>query len=323
MFAVAGNSVLTVAKFGAFMVSGSGAMLSEGIHSLADTANQVLLMIGIGRSERPANAAFHYGFGAERFFFALMSAVGIFILGCGVTIYHGVHCLLHPSEIHVGMLDYGVLALALVLEGFVLLKALQIVNQERGDQPLLRFLSTSSDPTLAAVLLEDGVACLGVVIAAVGLGLAELTGNTVYDSLATLLIGLLLGFVAVWLGYKNRDLILGRAIPKEVQESVHTYLSEQPSVIQVKKVKTRVLGAGDFTYSAEIDFNGAYLAEQMLPWVEEQAGVLANPEQRRSFARAFGERMTDAVATEIDRLEAELRKRHPELKHLDFESDPG
>lgn len=323
VFAVVGNGFLTVAKLIAFLLSGSGAMLSEAIHSFADTANQILLMIGIGRSDRPATAAFHYGFGAERFFFALMSAVGIFILGAGVTVYHGVHSLLHPGELHVGALDYAVLGLALVIEGYVLSKAIGVANQQRGNTPMLTFLRESSDPTLAAILLEDGAACLGVVIAVGGLLLAQTTGNTMYDSLATLAIGLLLGLVAIWLGYKNRGLILGRSIPKAMQDEVYSYLLEQPSVEKIASVKTRIIGAGTFRYQAEIDWDGAQMGEQQLAWVEEQLGGVKTQDDMRRFSRDFGARMTFAVAAEVDRIEAELRQRHPELVHLDFESDPG
>lgn len=323
VLAVAGNGFLTVAKFIAFLLSGSGAMLSESIHSFADTSNQILLMVGIGRSDKPATAAFHYGFGAERFFFALMSAVGIFVLGAGVTVYHGVHTLLHPGELNVGWLDYSVLALAFVVEMYVLMQALKVANQERGSKPLMSFLKESSDPTLAAVLLEDGVACLGVVIAAAGMLAAQLTGNTLFDSLATLTIGVLLGLVAVWLGYKNRGLILGRAIPQEVQDGVLEYLSAQPSVELVSSIKTRIVGAGNFKYKAEIDWDGAYLGELQADWVAGQAADLGSPESAKAFAREFGAKMTQALALEIDRMEGELQQRYPQLQHLDFESDPG
>ncbi|MCA9001441.1 MAG: cation diffusion facilitator family transporter, partial [Planctomycetes bacterium] len=206
LLAVLANLGLAIIKLIAFLVSGSGAMLSEAIHSIADTGNQALLFIGIRRSERPANATFHYGFGAERFFFALMSAAGIFVLGCGVTLYHAVHMLMHPEPPHTGWIDFAVLGVSLVVEGGVLLRALAVVNRQRGQVPLLAYLRKSSDPTLAAVLLEDGVACLGVVVAFVGIGAARLTGSGLPDAIATLVIGLLMGFIAVWLGFKNRSL---------------------------------------------------------------------------------------------------------------------
>jgi len=319
--ALIGNSGLTVMKFVAFAISGSGAMLSEAIHSLADTGNQGLLFLGIKRSERPADAAFHYGFGADRFFYSLMSAVGIFVLGCGVTLYHGVHSILHPPELQITALPFVVLGISLVVDGFVLWKAAQVVNERRGSEGFFRFLGTSSDPTLAAVLLEDGVACLGVIIAALGLGLSQLTGSYVPDVVATLLIGLMMGGIAVWLGLKNRALILGLSIPTDVQEDCLAFMESQSSVESVRVVRTRIVGADRFKFAAEVDWNGRTLGEPLADWVGQQLDQLADPESRRAFAREFGEKITEALGDEIDRIEAELRERHPELTFLDLESD--
>jgi zinc transporter 9 len=320
--ALVGNGVLTVLKFATFMVSGSGAMLSEAVHSLADTANQGLLYIGIRRSERPADAMFHYGFGGERFFYSLMSAVGIFVLGCGVTAYHGIHTLLHPPELSFGWSTWVVLAISFVVDGVVLRKAIQAVDEMRGEESFLTFVRTSSDPTVAAVLLEDGVACLGVLVAMTGILLSMLTGSPVFDSLATLAIAGMMGFVAIWLGYKNRILILGPAIPATVQESAVRFLEDQPTVDRVRHVQSRVVGAGTFRLKAEVDWSGRVLAEREEAWaLTRLAEAGSDAESQRAVLREFGERITDAVGDEIDRIEEELNRRHPELSYLDLESD--
>ncbi len=320
LLAVLANLFLSVTKLAAFLFSGSGAMLSEAIHSAADTGNQLLLFIGIRRSERPANTTFHYGFGAERFFFALMSAAGIFVLGCGVTMYHGVHMLLHPTQPHTGWIDFAVLGLSFVVEGAVLLKALSVVKKERGDVPLMKYLKNSSDPTLAAVLLEDGVACLGVLVAFAGIATAQITGSPLPDAIATLIIAALMGFIAIWLGYKNRSLILGQSLPPETQKEVVDFLESQDTVERVARAKSIVVGADSFKFSAEVDWNGAALGEQLVPWAQ---GVMAGgkPDNLTPFCREFGERITELVAEEVDRLELALRERHPELVHLDLEDD--
>ncbi|GJM22732.1 MAG: cation diffusion facilitator transporter [Planctomycetota bacterium] len=320
-FALIGNGFLTVVKFFAFMASGSGAMFSEAIHSLADTANQGLLAVGIKRSLRPADAMFPYGFGGERYLFALLSAVGIFVLGCGVTLYHGVHMLLEPEPLHITWHPYAVLTLALLVDGFVLSKALAAVNAERGERGLLEHLRQSSDPTVSAVLLEDGVACLGVIIALVALGVAQFTGSTLPDAVATLVIGCMLGGVAIWLGVQNRSLIVGRAIPAPVQAAVLAYLTEQPTVSGVRNVRSRIVGAGSYRLTAELDWDGAALAAALHAWVESRADSLATPEERASFTREFGARFAEVHSAEIDRIEAQLRERFPELHYLDFESD--
>ena len=322
VMALVGNSFLTVLKFVTFLFSGSGAMLSESVHSLADTANQALLYIGIRKSERPANAMFHYGFGGERFFYALMSAVGIFVLGCGISAYHGIHTLLHPPELSVGWSTWVVLAIALVVDGVVMGKAIQAVNSMRGDEPFMSFIRTTSDPTVTAVLLEDGVACLGVLVAALGIFLSMQTGNPVYDSLATLSIAAMLGFVAIWLGYKNRILILGPAIPPEVEEATVRFLEEQESIDRVHMVKSRVVGAGQFRFKAEVDWNGRALAAREEEWaLEKLAAAGDDPEAQRALLHDLGERITDSVGREVDRIERELAERHPELTYVDLESD--
>lgn len=322
LMALVGNAFLTVLKFVTFMLSGSGAMLSEAVHSLADTANQGLLFIGIRRSERPADAMFHYGFGGERFFYSLMSAVGIFVLGCGVTAYHGIHTLLHPPELSFGWSIWAVLGVSLAVDGLVLGKAAQAVNAMRGDESFITYVRNTSDPTVAAVLLEDGVACLGVLAAGAGILLAKLTGNPLFDSLATLSIAGMMGLVAIWLGYKNRVLILGPAIPAEVQDAAVRFLEEQPTVTHVREVKSRVVGAGSFRLKAEVDWSGRAFAEREEEWaLARLAEAGSDEESRRAVLRDFGERITDAVGDEVDRIEAELNRRHPELTYLDFESD--
>lgn len=315
------NSFLTLMKFIAFGISGSGSMFAEAMHTLADTGNQLLLFIGIKRSERPATEMFSYGFGGERFLFALLSAVGIFVLGCGVTVYHGVSTLLDPHRLTIGWFDFVILGLGFLLDGWVLTKAFKAINSRRGDVPFIKFLRNTDDPTIAAVLLEDGVACLGILIALSGILLSYFTGMPVFDALGSIFIGGLLGLIAVWLGYMNRGLILGRAIPPEMQARALAFLNEQPSVDRVRRIQSRVVGADTYTLKAEIDWNGHWYGEQQLKWVHEHEVDLADAEAARGFATEFGERITTAIAREVDRLEVELQKQIPELKFLDFEGD--
>jgi zinc transporter 9 len=161
-----------------------------------------------------------------------------------------------------------------------------------------------------------------------GILLAHLTGNPVFDAASSIIIGLMLGMVAVWLGFRNRELILGPAIPEEVEEQVVAFLLSQPSVESVRQVRTRIVASERFAFAAEIDYDGKYLgklqatwvAEQMPNQVPDQADGLSS-EAVEAFASRFGERMLDALSAEIDRIEAELRERFPRLAHVDLESD--
>lgn len=311
------NATITVMKFVGFGISGSGSMFAEAMHTAADTGNQALLFIGIKRSERPATEAFSYGFGGERFLFALLSAVGIFVLGCGVTVYHGIDSLIHPHTPNIGWLDFVILGISFVLDGWVLLKAVKAINSRRKDVPFFKFLRTTDDPTIGAVLLEDGVACLGVLIALAGILLAYFLRMPVFDAVGSIFIGVLLGLIAVWLGYQNRSLILGRAIPPEMQEKAIEFLRAQPSVERVRKTQSRVIGADTYSLKTEIDWNGRWFGEQQVDWIGENKASLDDPK----VAGDFGERITTAIAREVDRLEKELQKLIPELKYLDFEGD--
>lgn len=319
--ALLGNGGLTVLKFFAFAVTGSGAMFSEAIHSLADTCNQGLLFVGIRQSERPADALFHYGYGADRYLYSLLSAVGIFVLGCGVTVYHGVNGLIHPHELEASWIPFAILAISFVVEGYVLLSAARVVWSKKGAQSLFEYLRTTTDPTVAAVLLEDAVACLGVLVAAAGLALAYVTGNVMFDSLGAIAIGLMLGAVAVWLGIRNRTLLLGPAIPADLQAEIVAYLKGHPAVMRVRTVKTRIVGADNFRLQAQLDFDGAVLGARMRDLVEDRYQQLGTPEERDRFARDFGDRLLDELAREVDRMEAELEERFPRLKYVDLEAD--
>jgi solute carrier family 30 (zinc transporter), member 9 len=321
IMAVVGNGILTVLKFIAFGVSGSGAMFSEAIHSAADTGNQALLWVGIRRSQVEPTNAFPYGMGAERFFFALISAIGIFVLGCGFTLYHGVHMLMHPHLADPGWIDYTVLGISFLIDGVILKKAIGIVNQKRGDKGFVEYLKSSSDPTLLAVLAEDGVACLGVLIALAGILLAKSTGSHYPDAIATLMIAALLGGIAIWIGWKNRTLLLGPGLAPERQAEVVAFLEEQPTVEKITVARSRLLGADRYKLHVEVDWDGRVLGEGQAGWVETQSVSLGTPEGRAAFAREFGERMTEAVGDEVDRLEALMSERFPELSHLELESD--
>ncbi len=319
--ALIGNAILTVLKIIAFIVSGSGAMMSEAVHSAADTANQGLLFMGMRKSLKPADSRFHYGYGADRYVFALMSAMGIFILGCGVTVYHGVSSLIHPPDLSINWIIFAVLGAAVVVDGYVFLAAIKEVNSGRGKKSFSNFIRTSTDPTLIAVLFEDFVATLGAIVAAIGIALSHFTGNPVYDSATSIIIGAMLGIMAVWLGWRNRELILGPAIPQDVQEEVLAFLQEQPSVEAVRQFRTRVVAANTFRIAAEIDYDGVYLGRKHGDWLREQAKDIDSDEGWNELAGLFGEKLMDELGVEVDDVEAKLVAKFPEIRHIDMEAD--
>ena len=307
MAALLGNTFVTLIKFVAFAVSGSGAILSEAIHSAADTANQLLLFIGLRRGNREGDDDFQYGYGGDRFVFGLLSAAGIFFVGCGVTIYHGVHSLTAPVMPKFSAITFGVLAVSFVIEGGVLLFAIRSVNKQRGDTPFFKFVREGADPATVAILLEDGVAVTGVLVATAGIVLARLTGVAELDGAASIIIGLLLGFVAVYLVLENRSLLLGKAVPEGVEERFVTIIEEWPSVVSVHDVKTKQLTPEVYLLKAEVRFKPAYFSKRLVA-----GGISISP-------TAMVARTLHMLSTDIDEIERAVRKAIPQARHIDLE----
>lgn len=319
--AIVGNGLLTVLKFVAFVLTGSGAMMSEAVHSAADTANQGLLYFGAKRSMKPPDRVFQYGYGNDRYVFALMSAMGIFILGCGVTMYHGIHTLLHPAQLTTSWVSYAVLGAAVVLDGYVLLVAIREVNRSRGGKSFVAFVKESTDPTLLAVLFEDFLATMGALIAMGGIALSNATGNPIYDAITSVIIASLLGLMAIWLGWRNRQLILGPAIPEETQSDVIDFLNAQPSVGKVRKLRTRIVAADIFRIAVEIDYNGTFMGKRHADWLRRRAQAVKDESEWEQLAGEFGDRLMEDLGDEVDKVEKLLAERYPGLQHIDMEAN--
>jgi len=323
--ALGANSVVMVAKFGAFAATGSGSMLSEGIHSLADVGNQALLAFGISSAQRAPDETHPYGYGREEFIWAMISAVGIFFLGCGVTAMHGIDQLLHPHPVEDLTIALGVLAFAFVIEGLTLLVAVRAVRgaAQHANMRFFEYMVKGTDPMGVAVVLEDGAAVLGVTVAAIALGLAQATGNPLFDALGTLSISLLMGLLALFLVRKNRALLLGQAIQPARQDKIVDLLENDPVVGEVEDVKATVTGSGALRFKAEIDFDGQEITRRYLAGhdlAQMRAGI-GDDRTFETFLIDFGDHVIDQLAKEVDRLEAEIVAAAPMTKHVDLEAD--
>ena len=313
--ALAGNAFVTIIKIVAFMLSGSGSMLSEAIHSIADTGNQALLFVGLRRGAKAPDDRFHYGYGGERFVFGILSAAGIFFVGCGITVYHGITSLLNPHMPQLTAVTFIVLGTAFVVEGAVLLYAIRAINRERGKIPFLRFVRTQADPATVAILLEDSAAVCGVVIAALGVYLAWFTGNPVFDSIGSLIIGFILAGVAFYLVRENRELLLGRAVPEGIEEQFTQIILKQPSVRSVRDIKTRQLTPDAYMFKAELTLDNDYIGEQLGKFLPAEQRDLGNGRVLRRIASSA----TDLIATEMIAIEQAIRVEIPFAKHIDLE----
>jgi zinc transporter 9 len=320
VLALSGNALVTVIKFIAFALSGSGAMLSEAIHSTADTGNQILLLLGLRRGGRARDDEFNYGYGGDRFIFGMLSAAGIFFVGCGVTVYHGVTSLMHPRAPELGASTIAVLAISFLVEGGVLLYAVRGVSKEARGTPFLRHVRERADPAVVAVLLEDGAAVLGLLLAAAGVGLVYITGNPLWDALASITIGTLLGFIAVYLVLTNRELLLGRAIPPAVETRFVEIVKARPGVANVHDVKTREITPELYQLKAEIRLAPAVVVERLRALLPPGTSVPSGA-AHGLLLDELARHALQAVSDEIDAIEHAVQAEIPQARHIDLELD--
>jgi zinc transporter 9 len=321
--AIGANSIVAVAKFIGFFLSGSGALLSEALHSVADVGNQTLLAVGMHRSQKPADASHPFGYGQEAFIWAMISAVGMFFLGCGVSIAHGVQSLLHKHAHDDVDIAIWVLLFSLVVEGACLLVAIKSLqgDAKRNGKGFFYHLKTTDDPFGVAVLLEDGGAVLGVLIALAAVGLAKWTGNPAFDAAGTIAIGVLLGLTAMYLVAKNRVYLVGKAISSSDQIKLRDVLTNDPVVESVSVQRAVVIGTDNYKISAEIDLDGAVMADQYLQDkdISKLMESLNSPEQFQTYLRDYSEFLVDQVGDEIDRIEQKIRDAIPKATDIDLE----
>ncbi|WP_049571872.1 cation diffusion facilitator family transporter [Nonomuraea sp. SBT364] len=256
LVAGAANLAIAVAKLLAGVVSGSAAMLSEAAHSAADTVTEVLLLVAVRRSGKPADRRHPFGYGKAGFFWAMMAAFATLAGGAGFSITHGVHEIAHGEELSALTPAYVVLAVSFVIEGVSFLKAYRQLRGEAGRWRVspLRLARKTSDTALKAVLLEDAAALAGLVIAALGLLGSQLTGSALWDGAASILIGVLLLGVALTLIQSNLSLLIGQAAPRPIETGIRAVLIVQPEVEDVVELLTMVIGPGRFLVAAKIDF---------------------------------------------------------------------
>ena len=322
---ISANSLGTVAKFFGFSVSGSGAMLSEAIHSLADTTNQALLLLGLKRSERGPDETHPEGYGRDRFFWGLVSALGIFFLGAGVTIYHGIHALMHPEPSTHGWTTWAVLIFATVLEGGALAVACRglFKDAKAAGVSATRYFKEGRDPTLIAILAEDAAAVFGLLIAIAGISLEASTGEPIWDAVATLSIGVLLAVVAIFLIRVNRVFLLSRTIDVEVADKIREVFEKHPSVSNVASMTGVVLTMGQYRVAADLDFDGAALARHVLSDKDLTAlrETFDTDEALSAWLERFAEDLLQALGAEVDQIEREVREAVPGVTQLDLEAD--
>lgn len=286
--ALSANAGIAVAKFVGFAITGSSSMLAEGVHSVADTANQGLLLFGRKRASRAATPSHPFGFGRDRFFYSFVVALLLFSLGSVFAIYEGVHKLSAPEELTSPLVAVVILVVAIALEGYSFTTAVGESRELKGDATWWGFIRQSVNPELPVVLLEDTGALVGLVFALAGVGLSVATGDPVWDAVGTIAIGVLLGVIAVILIIETKSLLIGEGARAPLVTTITAALVGGP-VERVIHLRTQYMGPEELLVAAKIAVPGS------LP--------------------------TEAVAEAIDAAEARLRAKVPEARMIYLEPD--
>lgn len=267
--ALIGNSLIAVTKFAAAIYTGSAAMMSEGIHSLVDTGNQILLLWGIRSANRPASPEFPFGHGKEIYFWSFVVAMLIFALGGTVSVYKGWQHLTHPTSISNIAINYAVLGFAVVFEAAALWVAFKEFNLSRGSRGIMKAIVKGKDPTLFVVVFEDSAALLGLLVALIGLVLYQLTGNPVYDALASIGIGVVLILTALILAIESKSLLIGESADPKIVADIHAILDRDERVSTVNEVATLHMGPDFIVVTVSVDFIDALSSRKVEKAVTE------------------------------------------------------
>ena len=252
--ALAGNSLIAVTKFAAAAVTGSSAMFSEGIHSMVDTGNQVLLLHGMRKARKPPCKRFPFGHGKEIYFWSFAVAILIFAVGSGVSLYEGIIHTIHPEPMGNPLIKYIVLGLAMLFEGAAWYFALTEFTKAKGKWGYIEAVQRGKDPTLFVVLFEDSAAMLGIVVAFLGVLLVDLTGILIFDGIASIIIGLILGGTAVWLAYETKGLLIGESANEMVIEGIREIILTYDGIDNLNEVLTMHMGPDFILVNVSIDF---------------------------------------------------------------------
>jgi cation diffusion facilitator family transporter len=287
--AIGANLAIAATKFTAAAFTGSSAMISEAIHSLVDSGNGGLLLLGIARSQRPADEAHPFGYGKELYFWTLIVAIMIFAVGGGISAYEGLLHILNPAPIESPLWNYVVLILAVIFESYSFYIAFKAFQSAKGEQVFWRAIHSSKDPTTFTVLFEDSAALLGLVVALVGVYLAHEFDNPYFDGSASIVIGGILAAVAVLLAYETKGLLIGEGADPEMLRQIRRLAETDHAVERVNRALTMYFGPHTVLLAMDLRFRNNLSAAEL-----EEA---------------------------VDRLEDAIRKRHRDVKHIFIESD--
>ena len=261
--ALIGNGLIAIAKFIASVITGSSAMLSEAIHSVVDTGNQGLLLFGLRRSKRKADARHPFGYGMEMYFWAFVVAMLIFAVGAGVSIYEGVHKVMHPEAVKSPIVNYIVLSLALCFESVAWWIAFKEFRKTKGDKTYWQAVKGSKDPALFTVLFEDSAAMAGLLVAFIGIALSQILDMPILDGVASIIIGVILAITAVVLAIETKGLLIGEAANKPFTGKINEIIAGTKGIAHVNELLTMHMGPDDVLVTMSLDFDDSLSSSEV------------------------------------------------------------
>ena len=268
------NIIIACAKMVGFIFTGSGGMLAETIHSIADTGNQVILLFGGNRSRRKATRTHQFGYGTERYFYSFIVALAIFLIGGVFATFEGIIKLREEYEIQHASVAIVILAVALVMESYALRTVVNESNKTRSTMSWKKYVKSSKNPELPVLLLEDSAAVIGLLLAFSGIILTMVTGNSMFDAIATLLIGLLLIIVAIFLGKEMKSLLIGEAVVPLEEEQIRTLVSSVDGVVKIIHMRTLHLSPEEILLAIKIGVNPTLSMSELSNLINEIEGVV-------------------------------------------------
>ena len=300
--AMAANFLIAVTKFAAALFTGSSSMLSEGIHSLADTGNQALLLLGAHRSAKAADTSHPFGYGQELYFWSLVVAIILFGLGGGMSMYEGIIHILHPSELEKAFWNYVTLFLAFVFEGTSFAIALRELLREMDNETIWQAVRNSKDPMIFVVLFEDFAALVGLVLAFLGVFFSHRFKTPWLDGAASILIGALLAAISMMLAYESKGLLLGESADRKTVRRIHEIVVADKDVQQARQPLTMHFGPREVLLNLDVRFRSGLSSDELAAAIDrlEQNIRQAFPEVRRIFVEAQSLVKSERSVTNFD-----------------------
>ncbi len=291
--ALVGNTAIAVTKFVAAAITGSSAMFSEGIHSVVDCGNQGLLLFGLSRSQKPPDENYPFGHGKEIYFWGFVVAILLFAVGAGISLYEGIHHVLHPAPLGSPLMNYIVLGLAIIFESFSLYFAAREFNRVKGDKGYFEAVRQSKDPSLFVVLFEDIAAMLGLIVALIGIWLGHMIGNPYFDGVASILIGTILAGTAIWLAYETKGLLIGESAETEIVHDIREMARKTNGIKHINEVLTMHMGPEYILVNLSADFADEVSASEVEAGIEHLGKQIkaTHPRVKRVFVEAAGRKI--------------------------------